>query len=346
MRQAITKPWVWLGLLLVVAYIGYARIYQPIFAPNVSTPEGRPTEFFIYKGWDYRLVGQELLGQKLIDDVQAFHFVAEQMNYPRHVYPGRYIIENGMSTRELVTLLRSGRQTPIDFTFVKFRTPDQLAQYAGEKLEMNARELRLLLQDAGYLKQFNGLTPDIALTIFIPNTYELYWNISPKDFVERMFREYKAFWNEARNEQRRKYRLSRLEVMTLASIVEEETNKNDEKPRVAGVYLNRVRKKWPLEADPTVKYAVGDFTLRRILNSHLQTDSPYNTYLYPGIPPGPICTPSVSSIDAVLNAEDHDYMFFCAKADGSGYHHFSETLTQHNAYAREYHRMLNQQGIR
>jgi UPF0755 protein len=342
----LKNPWVLLLLLLAAAYGGYNRIYQPIFAPNVQTEEGKPQEFFIYTGWDYQKVGESLMTQKLIRDVESFHWVAEQMNYPRHVYPGRYLIEEGMSTRELVQLLRSGKQTPLNFTFVKFRTTDQLAEYVGEQLEMSARDLKLILNDAAYLKRFNGLRPEIALTIFIPNTYELYWNVEPKEFVDRMYEEYKRFWNDTRNRQREALNLSRLEVMTLASIVEEETNQKDEKATVAGVYLNRVRRKWPLEADPTVKFAVGDFTLRRILNSHLQIDSPYNTYLYPGIPPGPICTPSISSIDAVLNAKAHDYMFFCARADGSGYHHFSETLAQHNAYAREYHRMLNQQGVK
>jgi UPF0755 protein len=161
-----------------------------------------------------------------------------------------------------------------------------------------------------------------------------------------MFREYDRFWTDARNDKRQQWGLNRLEVMILASIVEEETNRNDEKADVAGVYLNRIRKGWPLEADPTVKFAVGDFTLRRILNKHLQTDSPYNTYLYPGLPPGPICTPSIPSIDAVLNGNRHDYMFFCAKIDGSGYHHFSQTLAEHEAYARQYREMLNRQGIR
>lgn len=342
----LKNPLVWLFLLLLGAYIGYTRVYRPIFSSNVQTPDGKPYELFIYTGWDYQKVGESLLNAHLISDVESFHWVARRMNYPNHVYAGRYLIKDGMSTRELVQLLRSGKQTPTSFTFVKFRTTQQLSQYVGEKLEMSAHDLQQLLDDPEYLKRFNGLRPDIALTIFIPNTYELYWNIKPKDFVERMYQEYKRFWNESRNEQRKNLRLSRLEVMTLASIVEEETNKNDEKPTVAGVYLNRVRKKWPLEADPTVKYAVGDFSLRRILNSHLQTDSPYNTYLYPGIPPGPICTPSITSIDAVLTPKNHDYMFFCARVDGSGYHHFSKTLTQHNAYAREYHRMLNQRGIR
>ena len=161
-----------------------------------------------------------------------------------------------------------------------------------------------------------------------------------------MYKEYRTFWNDDRNARRKKWRLSRLEIMTLASIVEEESNKNDERGRIAGVYLNRIRKNWRLEADPTLKFAVGDFELRRILNRHKDIDSPYNTYMYEGIPPGPICSPSIPSIEAVLNGERHDYMFFCARADGSGYHQFSETLTEHLNYANAYHARLDQQGIK
>ena len=211
---------------------------------------------------------------------------------------------------------------------------------------MSDSDFLAVLNDAEFLKKHNGLTPETAITVFIPNTYEVWWTEKPREFFERMFNEYKKFWNEERNTKREKLRLNRLEVMTLASIVEEETNKNDEKERMAGVYLNRVRNSWPLEADPTVKFAVGDFTIKRVLNKHLQTDSPYNTYLYPGIPPGPICTPSIPSIDAVLNGERHDYMFFCARIDGSGYHYFSKTLAEHNAYAQKYRQMLDQRGIR
>ncbi|RMG57724.1 MAG: endolytic transglycosylase MltG [Bacteroidetes bacterium] len=345
MKRLIRRPLFWIALLLlgILFVIPY---YQRVFSPNVTTANGEPQDFYIATGSDYIAVGEQLLEQKLIQDPQAFHWVAEQMNYPRHVYPGRYILQDGMSTRELVQLLRSGRQEPVQFTFVKFRTPEQLAHYVGEQLEMNARDLLDLLNDREYLSKHGGLKPETAITIFIPNTYELYWNITPKDFFERMYKEYRTFWNDSRNEKRQQWGLNRLEVMTLASIVEEETNKNDEKARIAGVYLNRIRKGWPLEADPTVKFAVGDFTLRRVLYEHLQVDSPYNTYLYPGLPPGPICTPSISSIDAVLNGERHDYMFFVARIDGSGYHHFSETLAQHNAYAREYRQMLNERGIR
>ncbi|MEO1448725.1 MAG: endolytic transglycosylase MltG, partial [Bacteroidota bacterium] len=332
----LRNPWIWLGLFVGGGALVY-NFYQKIFSANVQTPDGKAYELFIPTRSDYVMVGEQLRTDKLIRDPQAFHWVAEKMNYPHHVYPGRYIIEDGMSTRELVTLLRSGKQKPVKFSFVKFRDQQQLASHVAARLEMTERQVMEVLTDEEFLSKHNGLTPQTAMTIFIPNTYYINWNIKPKDFFERMFKEYKNFWNEDRNAKRQKMKLSRLEVMTLASIVEEESNHNPEKPRIAGVYLNRLRKKWPLEADPTVKYAVGDWSIRRVLNKHLQTDSPYNTYLYPGVPPSPICTPSIPSIEAVLNGERHKYMFFCASVEGDGTHHFSESLGEHNAYARRYH---------
>lgn len=347
------KGLILLAVLAVIGYLAY-NYANKIFGKNISTPEGKPYALYIPPSQhdfkraelDYREVGQMLLENKLIRDPEDFHWVAEQMNYPKHVYPGRYLIEDGMSNRELIGLLRSGQQSPINFTFVKFRTKEQLANYVGEKLAMTPQQMLDVFQNEEFLKKRNGLTPETALTIFIPNTYEMYWNISPSAFFDKMFEEYKRYWSEDRNAKRKKLGLNRLEVMTLASIVEEETNKNDEKQRVAGVYLNRLRRRMPLQADPTVKFAVGDFTLRRILNKHLQVDSPYNTYLYPGLPPAPICTPSIPSIEAVLNGEKHSYLYFCANLDGSGYHKFSKTLSEHERYADQYRAMLNQRGIK
>ena len=334
-------------LLLVAGVLGYFYGYKPVFGPNVKLESGESErEFFIHTGMTYDEVGKKLLSEKIIVNAKSFHRVAEYMNYPNHVYPGRYLIKDGLNNRELVGQLRSGKQAPVEYTFVKFRTKEELAAHASERLEMTEEQLLNVLSSEGFLKKLARLTPDNVLAIFIPNTYEMYWNISPEKFLERMYKEYRAFWSEGRNERRESLKLDRLEVMTLASIVEEETNKIDERPSVAGLYLNRIRKSWKLEADPTVKFAVGDFGLRRILNSHLEIDSPYNTYMYQGIPPGPICTPSIPSIEAILNEEKHDYMYMCAKADGSGYHHFSETLDEHLAYAKEYHRMLNREGIK
>lgn len=327
------------GVLFIYPY------YESTFAPNVSVPEGQTGEFFIPTGASYDQIANLLVEQNIIKDPKGFDWVAQRMNYPNHVYPGRYVIQDGWNNRELLTLLRSGKQSPIKYTFVKFRTVEDFAEDVSNKFEMSKSQLLGYLNDPSFLDDF-GLNRQTAMGIFIPNTYEMYWNTSPEDFVKRMYKEYKAFWNESRNAKAKKLRLTRLEVMTLASIVEEETNQNDEKPRVAGVYLNRIRKRMPLQADPTVKFAVGDFSLKRILNKHLEVDSPYNTYKYPGIPPGPICTPSIPSIDGVLNEEKHKYLYFCARTDNSGYHQFSKTLAEHNQYAREYHKWLNEIGIR
>jgi UPF0755 protein len=344
MKKYLTIGGVVLAILLVLVIYPF---YKWVFAPSVRIPDGDTYDLYIPTGADYTYVGEKLLEDRVITNPEGFQRVARQMNYHRHVYPGRYVLHEGMSNRELIQLLRSGSQTPIQFTFVKFRRPEDFALHTSERLELSKTELMAVLEDEAFLSEF-GLTPETALGIMIPNTYEMYWSknkTSAKEFVRRMYKEYRAFWNDSRRAQRQRLGLTRQEVMTLASIVEEETNKADERATVAGVYLNRIRKKMRLEADPTVKYAVGDFTIKRVLNSHLEYDSPYNTYMYAGIPPGPICTPSIPSIDAVLADERHDYIFFCAKADGSGYHHFSKTLSEHLAYARNYHRFLDTNRI-
>ena len=183
-------------------------------------------------------------------------------------------------------------------------------------------------------------------SIFLPNTYEFYWTVTPREFVDRMYREYKRFWEGDRDKKRERSGLDRVEVATLASIVYEETRKVDEMPRVAGVYMNRLRTGMPLQADPTIKYAMQDFGLRRILNRHLKTPSPYNTYINRGLPPSPICMPSVEAIDAVLNFEKHDYVFFCARPTFDGYHNFAKTYSEHLRNARAYQAELNKRNIK
>lgn len=328
-------------LLIVGGFVGY-KIYGWIYKPGVEVPgEAEEYELFIQPGWTYTQVGQKLIEDKIIRDPKAFDWVAKQMSYPDHVKQGRYVIEEGMSNREVIGKLRLGKQDPVKFTFNKFRTNKEIADYCATKFLFKSDELLQLLNDEAFLKEY-GLTSQTAIAFFIPNTYDIYWDIPVKKFFERMKTEYNRFWTDKRNAKREKLGLSRLQVATVASIVEEETNKNDEKPRVAGVYLNRLKKNWKLEADPTAKYATGDFTLNRILKVHTELDNPYNTYKYEGLPPGPICTPSSSSLDAVLNAEDHEYMFFCAKSDFSGYHSFAVTLAEHNQNADEYHKALTE----
>jgi UPF0755 protein len=229
--------------------------------------------------------------------------------------------------------------------FNNARKKEDLAGKLSFQIEADSLDFIKCWNDREFLKSLNT-TPDRVFMIFIPNTYEFWWTTDAYEFTRRMYKEFDAFWNDERKHKARSLGLSVNEVIILASIVEKETQKNDEKPSIAGVYLNRLRKNWPLQADPTVVYAVGDFEMKRVLTVHTQIESPYNTYRYRGLPPGPIYMPSIASIDAVLNYKKHDYMFFCAKADMSGYHAFSRTLAEHNRYAKAYQQALNSRSIR
>ncbi len=241
--------------------------------------------------------------------------------------------------------LAAGSQTPIKFTFNNFRLLSQLVERADECLYLSADSLNSLLNDETICNAYGFNSTTIA-AMFLPDSYEFYWTVSPQRFVERMYEYYTQFWNESRRKKAEKAGLTPVEVSILASIVEEETAKVDEMPIVAGLYINRLRRNIPLQADPTIKFAVGNFALRRILNKHLNTPSPYNTYINTGLPPGPIRIPSKTAIDAVLNYKSHNYLYMCAKEDFSGYHNFATTLSEHNRNAQRYHTALNRRGIK
>jgi UPF0755 protein len=266
------------------------------------------------------------------------------MKYGDRILPGRYRILNGMSNKELVVLLRSGRQEPVKLVFNNIRIRQQLASRVAAVLEADSASLMALLNDNAYLREF-GLDSAGCLTLFIPNTYDFYWNTSADQFFRRMHREYQVFWNQGRKEKARRAALTRHQVSVLASIVEQETRQHDEKPLIAGVYINRYRKGLKLEADPTLVFALGDFSVRRVLSRYKEIDSPYNTYKYVGLPPGPICIPSIASIDAVLNYAEHPFLYFCARPDFSGYHVFAKSYNEHLANARRFHRELNRRNI-
>lgn len=335
-----------LAIALLVFAVGIP-FYNKLFAPSIKLAPGKEKiDFYVYPGDDYAAVANRLLNSEILSRPDGFQWMAERMNYIHNIHPGRYILTDGMSNRELVTLLRSGKQTPVRYTFVKYRTIDQLATDADSSFAFQKQELLDLLENDDFLSRY-GFNRRTVISIFIPNTYEFYWTVKPKEFFEKMLEEYRKFWNKnGRVEKGRKWGLDRIEIMTLASIVEEESNKNDEKPALAGVYLNRIRQGMPLQADPTVKFAIGDFSITRITEAMTHTNSPYNTYQQLGLPPGPICTPSIPSIDAVLSAQRHDYLYFCARPDGSGYHQLSKTYEEHTNVAAQYHRMLNQRGIK
>ena len=320
-------------------------MYKVFLKPNIWVKDDQTSALYIPTGSTYDDLKTALYEKGIIINRFTFEWLAKRKNLPSNIRPGKYTIHDGMTNVELISLLRSGRQTPVKVTFNNIRTKENFAERIAREIEPDSVEIIHLLNDSVYLKIF-GFDNETILTMFIPNTYEMYWNISAKDLMDRMFTEYNRFWNTSRKQKAELIGLSQIEVSILASIVEKETNQNDEKERMAGVYLNRLQKNWMLQADPTVVFATGDFTIKRVLNVHKEIDSPYNTYKYYGLPPGPICIPSIASIDGVLNREIHKYMFFCAREDFSGYHSFAETHAQHTIHANKYRRALDAKNIK
>jgi len=327
----------------MTALVGW-QAYRLIYAANISTDKPSAL-FFINTGADFDDVVNGLEADGLLMDRARFVFLSQLKKYDQKVRPGRYRLRNGMSNNELVNILRAGLQEPVKVTFNNIRLKEDFAARIGRLLETDSAAVMDRLNDPSYTAQF-GLRPETILTLMVPNTYEMWWNTDADGFFERMDKEYRLFWGDARLKQAQSQGLSPTEAIILAAIVEKETNRESEKPTIAGVYLNRLRKGMALQADPTLVYANRDFDARRVLNWHKQIDSPYNTYKYTGLPPGPICVPSPTSVDAVLSAPRHGYIYFCARPDGTGYHDFSVTFDQHLAFARAFQRNLNKREIR
>ena len=267
------------------------------------------------------------------------------MKYPQNIKSGKYEIKPQINYLELVRLLRSGNQVPVKLTFNNIRLKKDFSERIGSQLMINPEILLSKLNNTEVCQSL-GFDVNTIMCMFIPNTYEVYWTISVNQFLERMKKEHERFWTTEKLRKARELSLSPVEVSILASIVEEETAVSSEYPIVAGLYINRLRKGWLLQADPTVKFAMGDFELRRILNVHLEVESPYNTYKNQGLPPGPIRIPSIAGINAVLNYTHHNYMFMVAKEDFSGRHNFAVNLSEHNRNASKYHEALNRNNIR
>lgn len=324
--------------ILLVFALGIGGCYYFVLRPNVTVKDDGIV--YIQPGDSFETILLMLQSKGYIQNEYTLRSVARLKKYPSAIKSGRFRLKNGMNNNELVNNLRSGRQEPIHFTFNNIRTLEDFAGTLSRQLSLDSSYFLQLARDSGYVKKW-GFTPENFIGMFIPNTYQIYWNTPIEELMKRMNMEYRKFWNEERLSKARKASLSPMDVMIIASIVEEETNKTDEYPVIAGVYINRLKKGWKLEACPTLKFALGDFTLKRVLEKHMETDSPYNTYKYIGLPPGPVRMASIRVIDAVLNYQHHDYMFFCAKSDFSGSHYFSRTLREHNRHAAEYHRALD-----
>ena len=304
---------------------------------------GQESELFVSSRASYETLTDSLMPR--IRHHAAFRAYARRLDLPGSFKPGHYVLRPGMNVIEVVRMLKLGMQTPVQVTVQNVRTPGQLARRLSRQLDADSMSFAAALTSRELAAEV-GFDSVTLFSMFIPDTYEFYWTVTPEEFVRRMKREYDRFWTPDRDARRQRSGLSRLEVMTLASIVYEETRQTDEMPRIAGVYVNRLRKGIPLQADPTVKYAMQDFGLRRILYKHLKYPSPYNTYLNKGLPPSPICMPGKNAIEAVLDFEQHDYIFFCARPTFDGYHNFARTLSEHNRNARAYSAELNRRKIK
>ena len=331
------KKTIWrilLVLIIIVVFLFY-------IANKSSTVFSDKSKYFYIPSDSANIsfVLENLKSRNILKSTGIFNWLAEKTSFAEKIKPGRYKIQNGMSQVEVLRLLLSGRQEPVNLVINKFRTKEDFARFAGRQLECDSLEIIHFLQSADSLARF-GLDTNTAMTLIIPNTYTFFWNTSASKMFKKLQAENESFWNKERLDKASQLGMSTAEVFTLASIVEEETNKNDEKPTIASVYINRLNKGMNLGADPTVKFALRDFGLKRIRFKHIEAAaaSAYNTYKHKGLPPGPICTPSVKTIDAVLSAEKTDYLFFCAKADFSGYHAFASNDKDHMENAKAFAR--------
>lgn len=338
-------------ILLIIALLGLVilgffsyKIYTNIFLPNTAFTSEK-VSVFIPTGADYSTVLDSLEHQ--LKDLSSFDAVARKKGYTPKA--GKYILERDMNNNDIINRLRSGND-PVRVVFNNQERLENLAGRISKQIEADSLSLLTAMKQTAYLQdnQFNEAN---ALGMYIPNQYEFFWNTSAEDFRKRMKREYHNFWNSERLKKAEEIGLNPHQVTVMASIVQKETAKVDERPKVAGVYMNRFKNGWKLDADPTVIYAIkhttGNFDtiIKRVLYKDLTIDSPYNTYIYKELPPGPIAMPDISSIDAVLNYESHDYFYFVADVENFGYHKFAENLTQHNRNKQAYIRWINQQGI-
>ncbi len=338
-------PFILVGATLLIVFATILRVYYDTTRPMITLEGRQKCYFYVRTGAGFTEVRDSLVKKGYLASPKVFEWLARKRHYPEKVRPGRYLLENGMRNNVVVNLLRSGRQEPLRIAIQNLRNAGELAGLLGRKLEVDSAHLMRMFNDRSLLEKF-GATPATVLTLFIPNTYEFFWNTSGDQVFKKMDQASRRFWTPVRRHQADSLGMNIAEVVTMASIVEKESNDNHEKPVIAGVYLNRLRRGMPLQADPTVIYAWNDYSIRRVLKVHTLIKSPYNTYEHTGLPPSPICLPSIASVDAVLNAENHSYLYFCAKEDFSGSHNFATTLDEHSRNARKYQKALDAMKIR
>ncbi len=327
-------------LLLTILLSSFAFYgWQMLYSPNILV-EGEDRYFLVQRGDTFKDVQDRLYDGHYVNDLVSFSFLAKLMNYNEQVKAGRYLLTKDMTNLEAVRLLRSGQQAPVNITFNNIRLKEEIGEKITDNILLTETEFNEALEN--YIATNDeGWNDENIIGMFIPNTYEVYFDVSGPALIERMNQEYHKFWNESRTAKADSIGLKPREVSALASIVQAESVKADESARIAGLYMNRLNRGIALQADPTLVFASGDFTLKRVLNVHKEIDSPYNTYKNAGLPPGPINMPTIRSLDAVLNYEDHKFIYMCAREDFSGYHNFATNIADHNANARRYQRQLS-----
>jgi UPF0755 protein len=335
------KPNKRLILFLVISILGISftfYAYQITYTPNILV-EKENRLFIVKEGSSFKDIQRDLHEGNFVQDLVSFSFIAKITGYDDQIKPGRYVLRKNMTNLQALRVLRSGKQEPVRITFNNVRLVPELAEKITRNLDMTPQEFEVALIDFAMSNPY-GFNKDNIISMFIPNTYEVYYNVAPEALVKRMYREYELFWTPERKEKAKATGLTQIEVSTLASIVQAETIREDEAPIIAGLYLNRLKKGIALQADPTLKFAVGDFSLKRVLNVHKEIDSPYNTYKYPGLPPGPINMPESYALEAVLNYTPSDYYYMCAKEDFSGNHNFTNSYAEHTRNAARYQKAL------
>jgi len=327
--------------IIVVGLILFGLL--KVFAPNT----GKFTQgeyLYVHTGSDYEQVKTELKNGGFVSDMNSFDFLAKRFQLPGHIHPGKYKIREAMSNYEMIRMLRGGKQTEVKLVINKVRTLADFISLVSSNLEADSNTLKQMLHDPVYLAQFS-LDTNTVMCAVVPATYFFKWNTTADKAFKKIEDNYTRFWDADRKARARSRGLTPTQTVILASIVDEESNINEDKPKIASVYLNRLQKGMKLQADPTVKFAVGDFTIRRITGPMLDNTSLYNTYKYTGLPPGPICTPAASSVEAVLEAPQTTYLYFCAKEDFSGYSNFASTYDEQLKNARAYQQALNDKNI-
>ncbi|WP_316834766.1 endolytic transglycosylase MltG [Pedobacter nutrimenti] len=342
--NATAKTKIILAVVLILIIVGGffgLKFYKVYFAPNVTEKE---KFLYIRTGDNLENLVAEIKKKDILTDLNSFSEAAAKMDLTDRIKPGRYKLSKGMNNRSLINKIKSGNQDPVKLKFQNIRRKEEFAGYLAKNLESDSLAFIHVLDSAALVEKY-GFNTDNIYTMFIPNTYDMYWNTAPVEFFDKMQKEYVKFWNPERKKKAEALKMTPIQVTILASIVDGEAIFDKEMPIIAGLYINRLNKGILLQADPTVIFANGDFTVKRVTGALLRVDSKYNTYKYAGLPPGPVMMPSINAIDAVLNKENNDYLYMCAKDDFSGYHNFAVTKEQHEINAKKYRDALNKRNI-